>query len=306
MQIPVLVGILSTLLSSDKLVKADELAEKFEISRRSVYRYIAALSEGGVPIESCLGRGGGWQIIDTYKLKATFFTEEEYQRVIFSLQSFSLQDDVTKQASQKLQGLKRAHGGATILKSEQFIVDGADFAVGDKVSVLSSCIAQKKLCQIEYHAKDGADSLRTVEPYSLILKDGAWYVYCFCRLRKDFRYFKVSRIIDLKVRDENFTGRSFHADSSVIQNDILKDKEMCEVILSVESAALSACEEWLGVNCVAKVGEGYIAKAVLPYDDLLVRRILSLGNGVRVEKPRRLRQAVVDYCENISKYNNEE
>lgn len=306
MQVPVLVGILSSLLSADNLIKADDLAEKFEISTRSVYRYIAALSEGGVPIESCIGRNGGWRIIDSYKLKATYFTEEEYERAIFCLQSFSLQDDVTKRTTQKLQGLKRTHKNATILKSEQFIVDSQNFAVGDKVGVLSDCIAQRKLCYIEYHSKEGFDTVRTVEPYCLILKDGAWYIYCFCRLRKDFRYFKVSRIVQLTVKDETFVGREYHADSSVIQNDILKDKEMCDVILSVESVALSACEEWLGVNCVAKVGESYIAKATLPYDDLLVRQILSLGNGVRVETPQKLRQAVVDYCKNIARQNDEE
>ena len=93
MQIPVLVGMLSTLLSSDDLVRAADLAKKFEISTRSVYRYMDMLSEGGVPIESCLGRGGGWRIVENYKLKATYFTEAEYNRLLFSLQSFSLQDD---------------------------------------------------------------------------------------------------------------------------------------------------------------------------------------------------------------------
>lgn len=306
MQMPVMVGILSTLLSSDNLVRAEDLAEKYEISARTVYRYIDVLSAGGIPIESHVGRNGGWKIVDTYKLKATYFTEEEYQRVIFSLQSSSLQDDITKQAALKLQGLKRAHSGATILKSDQFIVDSVDFSVGNKITELSYCIAQKKLCFIEYHAKDGSDSVRVVEPYCLILKDGAWYVYCFCRLRKAFRYFKVSRIVTLEVKDENFVGRSFHADTNVIQNDVIKDKEMCEVILSVESIALSACEEWLGVNCVAKVGASYIAKATLPYDDLLVRQVLSLGHGVRVEKPRKLRQAVVEYCNSIAERNEEE
>ncbi len=305
MQIPVLVGILSTLLATDGLVKATDLAEKFEISTRSVYRYVAALSEGGIPIMSTVGRGGGWSIIDTYKLKATYFTEEEYQRVIFCLQSFSLQDEITKQALQKLQGLKRSHTGATVLQSDQFIVDSVDYAVRDLVPQLSNCIADKVLCTIEYHSKDGVDTIRTVEPYCLILKDGAWYVYCFCRLRKGFRYFKVARIVKMEMGD-HFVGREFQADSTVIQTDILKDKEMCEIILSVESSALSACEEWLGVSSVAKVGESYVAKATLPYDDLLVSKILSLGVGVRVEKPARLRKAIVDRCNYVSEVNCED
>ena len=306
MQIPILVGMLSTLLAADDLVRADELATKYEISVRSVYRYMAMLSEGGVPIESCLGRGGGWRIIENYKLKATYFTPDEYERLMFSLQSFSLQDEVTRQATQKLQGLNRTHAGATILKSDQLIVDSGDTVLGELVNTISDCITQKKLCHIEYHSKDGIDSVRVIEPYCLILKDGAWYVYSFCRLRRSFRYFKISRIVKLDVGDK-FSGRAYdEVDSSVIKTDVLKDKEMCEVILTVENSALSACEEWLGVSSVVKMGESYLAKATLPYDEILVNRILSLGSGVRVEKPQRLRLAVIERCKNIAYTNREE
>lgn len=303
MQIPVLVGILSTLLSSDDLVRAEDLAKKYEISLRSVYRYIAMLSEGGIPIESVVGRNGGWRIVESYKLKATYFTPEEYERLIFSLQSSTLQDDVTKQATLKLTGLNRVHQSATVLKSEQFIVDSGDSVLGELLNTVSECIAQRKLCQIEYHSKDGVDSVRVIEPYCLILKDGAWYVYSFCRLRKGFRYFKLSRIVKLDVGDK-FSGRAYDGvDSSVIKTDVLRNKEMCEVILSVDNTALSACEEWLGVNSVAKLGGAHIAKAELPYDEMLINRILSLGDGVRVEKPVRLRQAVIDRCRQIIEIN---
>ena len=295
MQIPVLIGIMSTLLAADETVNAQELAQKFEISKRSVYRYVAMLSEGGIPIETRMGRNGGWGIVDTYKLKATYFTEEEYQRLIFALQSFSLQDDVTKNAIQKLSGLRRSHASATVLKSDQLVVDSADYSVGDYVNVLSDCISQRLLCNIEYHSKAGAVTSRSVEPYCLILKDGSWYVYCFCRMRKAFRYFKVSRMVRLSV-GERFSPREFSVDSSVIESDVLRGKEICEVILSLQHKALSACEEWLGMGHVARVGDGYVAKASLPYDEMLVSRILSLGDGVRVEKPAKLRKAVLARC----------
>lgn len=295
MQIPVLVGIMSTLLAADETVNAQELAKKFEISKRSVYRYVAMLSEGGIPIETRMGRNGGWGIVDTYKLKATYFTEEEYQRLIFALQSFSLQDDVTKNAIQKLSGLRRNHASATVLKSDQLVVDSADYSVGDYVNVLSDCISQRLLCNIEYHSKAGAVTSRSVEPYCLILKDGSWYVYCFCRMRKAFRYFKVSRMVRLSV-GERFSPREFSVDSSVIESDVLRGKEICEVILSLQHKALSACEEWLGMGHVARVGDGYVAKASLPYDEMLISRILSLGDGVRVEKPAKLRKAVLARC----------
>ena len=95
-------------------------------------------------------------------------------------------------------------------------------------------------------------------------------------------------------------------DSSVIESDVLRGKEICEVILSLEHKALSACEEWLGMGRVAKVGDGYIAKASLPYDEMLISKILSLGDGVRVEKPAKLRQALVERCNVVISQNSEE
>ncbi len=303
MQISVLVGMLSTLLSADDIVTANELAKKYEISTRSVYRYISILSESGVPIESVPGRGGGWRVMQNYKLKATYFTPEEYERVMFSLQSSTLQDDVTRHAVLKLSGLQRAHRSAAILKSDQFIVDGGDSILGELVNIVSDCIRQHKLCHIEYHSKEGVDSVRVIEPYCLILKDGAWYVYGFCRLRRDFRYFKISRIVRLDVGDR-FSPRPYDGvDSSVIKTDVLKGKEMCEVLLSVQSSSLADCEEWLGVNSVVKLGETFLAKATLPYDEMLINKILSLGGGVRVEKPQRLRRAVIERCHIIEANN---
>ena len=69
---------------------------------------------------------------------------------------------------------------------------------------------------------------------------------------------------------------------------------------------MSACEEWLGVSNVAKMGESYIAKATLPYDEVLINNILSLGEGVRVEKPQKLRLAVVERCNRIAAANHSE
>lgn len=105
MQIPVLFAILSTLLSAEGVVKADDLAQKYEISKRTVYRYVATLSESGVPVESHLGRGGGWSILPSYKLKSTYLTEGESQ-FLFDLLAGSPSDEA-KSLTNKLSGLLR-------------------------------------------------------------------------------------------------------------------------------------------------------------------------------------------------------
>ncbi len=303
MKLNVLVGMLSTLLSSDEMLTAEYLAEKFEVSLRTVYRYVSMLSEGGVPIESRPGRGGGWRVVDAYKLKAMYFSAEEYDRLIFAVQSFSLQDDVTKSAADKLAGLSRSLKGSFVLKSDQLIVDSCNDSVREALNTLSAAISDKLIVHMEYHSKEGDVTKRFVEPYCLIFKDDYWYVYCFCRLRRDFRYFRVSRIVRLTVGEDKFLPRPYQADSGAIETEAVKDKEIGEVILTVEKCALTAAEEWLGMGCVARVGDNFIAKAVLPLDDVTVNRIMSLGDGVRVEKPSKLREAVAERCRRILKCN---
>lgn len=305
MQTSVLVGIMSAILYADDMVRADELAKKFEISTRTVYRYVCMLSEGGFPVESHVGRGGGWKVAGGYKFKPAYFTPEEYERIVFGLQSSSVQDDVSRKTLSKVQEMSSIRRGVAYLKDDQFVVDGGDSALGERIKLISDCITKKRICRFEYHAKNGEVSVRAVEPYCLILKNGAWYMYGFCRLRRDFRYFKLVRIVNVEV-GERFVARNYEpVDGSAIA-EVLKDKEMCDVLLSVEKGARSACEEWLGVSSVAKLGENYVAKATLPYDEMLVDKILSLGVGVRVEKPQRLRQAVVERCRQIAEVNRDE
>ncbi len=105
MQIPVLFGMLTTFLSTDGVVNADFLAQKYEISKRTVYRYVETLSESGVPLESHLGRGGGWSVVSAYKLGATYLTKEEYA-ILFNLLD-ACEDKQVQGISDKLKCLLR-------------------------------------------------------------------------------------------------------------------------------------------------------------------------------------------------------
>ncbi|MCM1043125.1 MAG: YafY family transcriptional regulator [Corallococcus sp.] len=299
MQIPMAVAILTTMLNGDGFT-AGELAARFEISQRSVYRYLDALTEAGVPMISQKGRNGGWKIDSNYRLSSTYFTKEEYGRLLFSLQSNPISDHLTSNLIAKLGSLSHGVTNSFVLQSDQLVVDAtvAD-DLRERINSVKQAISEKRVLAIEYHSKEGVTE-REVEPHCLVLKDGAWYAYCFCKLRKDFRYFKVSRITSIRDVGRYFKARPFTVDSDKLGTDVLRGRETIEMILTVKKSALAKVEEWLGVSKVAKIGDEYMAKAQVPFDDFTVDKVLSCGEGVVVETPSVLKEAVKHRCAQIA------
>lgn len=299
MRITIAISILICLFDGG-LHSAAELSERFEVSRRSVYRYMDCLLQAGVPVESVKGRYGGWRIAEKYRLSGTFLTREEYSRLLFAIQSHLLTDDVGKSLYGKVKSLGSGAYGGAILQSDQLVV--AATVGGDaqrKLDALKYAIVNRFFAEIEYHSKEGVTT-RTVEPYCFILKDGFWYVLCFCRLRNDFRYFRVSRITGLTVSDRHFKPRNFKVDVEFIDTGAVSGKESAEILLTVSPAALSKVEEWLGFDKTAKLGDSYVVRAEVPLDEYTVNRILSCGSDVVVEKPESLRRAVAEKCRTIA------
>lgn len=299
MQVSVLVGILTTMLSND-IVNATMLSEKYELSKRTIYRYITVLGEAGVPIVSHSGRNGGWSILSTYKLRSMYFTKEEYSRMLLVIKGSALQDGVTKSVVDKLSGMSNSAYNSIVLQSKQLIVDTSiNEKLQERVDTLQKALNTNKVIIMEYHSQKGETLVRSAEPYALVLKNDQWYLYAYCLLRNDFRYFKIARIANLTVSEHTFRPRPFDVDCAAIESDMVRGKQRCEIILTVYPEALTDVEEWLGIEQVAKVGEQYTARAEVPYDDLLIKRILSFGSGVRVERPSQLIDDVRQRCKDI-------
>ncbi len=300
MQMAVMFGILMTMLSQDT-VTARQLSDKFELSQRSIYRYVGALSESGVPLVSKIGRNGGWSILSNYKLKSIFFTKDEYDRMIFNTTTSSMNDTLNSTVLDKLSGIQRSISGNCILKSNQLVVDTkASIDTQDKLSTMQQAIEGHRLLEIEYHSLVGHISRRYVEPYSLVLKDGFWYVYCYCRLREGWRYFRISRIASTVVQNHNFLPRMFAVDLSNIDDFVTVGKDIVDVTITVANSSISAVEEWLGIGCMTQTDGKYMVSTSQPYDSWLIDKIIGFGSGVVVESPARLRRDIAKRCMDIS------
>ena len=201
-----LIGILSILLQREK-VTAPELAEQFEVSRRTIQRDIESLCRAGIPISTAQGAGGGISIMEGYRVDRTVLTAPEMQAILAGLRSL---DSVsgTRLYAQLMEKLSAGTGG--------LLPGGAHMLIGlsswyktslpPKIELIQGAIEQPRAIRFTYFSPKGK-SERTVEPFYLVFHWSTWYVWGWCRMREDFRMFKLNRITDLAT-GESFAPRS--------------------------------------------------------------------------------------------------
>ena len=303
MKYEIMLSILFDMLSK-KSVKAAYLADKYGISVRTVHRYIASMEAAGVPVYTVRGNGGGFSIIDTYKLPATFMTEAEFEHTINTLSALNngLTDKVLSSAITKLKAVRKNEYSGFDIKSGNLIIDGGPWGdtVGykSKLNVIRKCIDERLQLNITYHDRNGEITERTIEPHVLVFKQGLWYVYAFCKLRNDFRFFKTGRIAAAKITSNRFERQDV-SDSTLPFDSWFTGVETISVAMQVEKSCLSEIEEWLGVENVKEENGVFVARANLPDDEGLVSKIMSYGNGLKVLEPTPLKDKIKDRIKQI-------
>lgn len=281
--------ILFLLLAKPK-VSAREMSHRFDVSVRTIMRYIDVISLV-VPVLSDTGRNGGFYIADSYKLPASFLTEKEFNAVVSTLSSYNeeVSNKTISSAIDKLVTAKRKEIKTVNFKSENLIIDGSSWNGNDNVksivSLISNAIDDLKQVFIGYVDKSGKESKRIIEPHAIILKQGLWYVYAYCNLRNSFRMFKVSRITFADVKDQTFEKRKISLDS-LTSGKWFEKLPVKQIELAIDKTAVPDVEEWLGVNYVYKKDDNYFASVSLPYDNFLVSKILSFAGKVKVLSPQ--------------------
>ncbi len=289
MKFELMLSVLFELLSK-KCVKAQYLADKFEVSVRSIHRYINALEMAGVPIYTLRGSNGGFAIVDTYRFSSSFMTEKEFAETINALTAIcdSVPNKVLSSAINKLKSVIKNESNALKLMSGNLIIDAGPWgdAVGykTKLTVIQRSIEECKKLQVKYHDRNGDVSERIIEPHVIVFKQGLWYVFAFCNLRNEFRFFKTGRIEQANVLDEKFTRRDLSKVEMPLnfwENSI----ETTDVMLEIDKSCLSDVEEWLGIENVQLINGKHIANVKLPYDNGLVTKIMSFGSGIKILSP---------------------
>lgn len=267
---------------------APELAEKFEVSIRTIYRDLDTISAAGIPIYATQGKGGGIFIMQDFVLNKSLLSEQEKEQILMALQGISATEhNQTDELLMKLSGLFQS-------KVTNWIeVDFSEWYKNtpnyDVFNLIKNAIFNQYTITFSYFAHEGNYSNRTVEPIKLIFKNKDWYLYGFCLLRKDFRFFKLTRIKDLEISSDTFIRevKSSHEIEMVIKN-----KNFIHAKLKFSpKVAFRVYDEF--TDNVSKDNQGNLYVNIdLPDNETLFSYILSFGDNVEILEPDYLRHSM--------------
>lgn len=305
MKFGILLSILFDLLIKRKIT-ASYIAEKHEISPRTVYRYIDALSLA-VPIYVKRGRDGGICISDNYKLPMGFMTAEEYEAAIEALGAMysQLPEERFLVAQRKLSAQVKAEARDLVLSGEigNILVDGGTWGdtrtFSEKMRLFQECVRENLIIEIEYHSRAGEKTQRKIEPHVLVFKQSVWYVYAFCHKQRAFRLFRIGRILSALKTGETFRKRPFRRED--IPLNYWTTEKTVDAQFEIAESAFADAQDWLGVENIRMSHGKWLAEVTLPDDEALVRKIVSLGSGMQVLAPKALRERVKNAALEIAK-----
>jgi predicted DNA-binding transcriptional regulator YafY len=196
-------------------VTAKELAEKFEVSVRTIYRDIDTIDLAGIPIISFPGNNGGYGIMENYKLNNQLLTMNNIYSLLTTLKAVntSLNDIEIDISIEKLRNLIPDNQSNKLeLHLEQLVIDMPAWAKTDNINQMikdiRKIINESRIITIMYEDINNKLTSRQIEPMTIIFKGYTWHLFAYCRLKKDYRVFRVSRINKIKLEDEYFTRRN--------------------------------------------------------------------------------------------------
>lgn len=206
MKIDRLIGILSILLQKDS-VTAPDLAERFEVSRRTINRDIEDLCRAGIPIVTRQGAGGGISIMDNYRIDRTLVNRTEMQDILAGLRSLDSVNGTNRYG--KLMEKLSAGSSDFFVGDQSVLIDLSSWykeSLAPKIEIIRAAIDVRRELMFRYYSPNG-ESERRIEPYYLIFRWSSWYVWGWCTKRKDFRLFKLNRMENVCLSEEKFEKR---------------------------------------------------------------------------------------------------
>ncbi len=267
------------MLLERKNITAKELADKFEVSTRTIYRDIEILSAAKIPIYAVKGKGGGIALLDDYVLNKSILSEEEQNQILFALQSM---DKISNQDEKNV--LEKMSSIFNKSRTNWIEVDFSDWGtIGDQdktFNLIKEAVLKQKVLEFIYYNSYGEDKKRQVEPLQIYFKDKAWYLKSYCRDKKDYRLFKISRMKDIKILDETFKREL----SEIVE----KKQEFKTIKLELEiskSMSYRVYDEFKKENITKKENGDFIVNIEYPENDWVYGYILSFGENIKVISP---------------------
>ena len=265
MKIDRLVSIIMILNSKDK-VTAKELSEKFEVSTKTIQRDMDIIARAGIPIVSYKGNQGGYGIIDGYKVNKSSMTSDEanlLKKLLMGINK-SYENQETSTLLNKLDVIKPQNNNGLF---DRLVIDfstwGKSEELNGEMRIIDEAIKNKNPIEFHYINGSGEKTFRRMDPYKIIFKSLAWYVYGFCNLKNEMRIFKVNRMKDINVKKEKFIYKEELIDNFFIE----KELEKIEVTIKMQS------------KMVGIIKEGFRDYRLIEEKDDFIIAIISVPSG---------------------------
>ena len=292
-----LLGIITVLLQKDR-VTAPELAEKFEVSRRTIGRDIDALCMAGIPVIAHQGSGGGISIAEGFKLDKSVLTAEDLTTIVTALKGIGTISERTN-IERTLDKLG-ANTNAVVSLRESVIIDLASYYKGqltEKIELIKHAVLNSQIVEFDYYYEKG-ESHRQIEPYFVIFQWNAWYVFGFCLERLDFRLFKLQRVWNLRLCDKTFVPREIPAEKNNFNAWLAADKENKLVALFDPSEKYKLIDAY-GLDCYKETAEGLLFEINFTNQDYILVWLIGFGDKVKVLEPKSVVEDIKKTAENI-------
>ena len=297
MKIDRLIGIISILLQKEK-VTAPYLAEKFEVSRRTINRDVENLCKAGIPIVTEQGKNGGISIAEGYKVDKTLFTSGEIQAILSGLKSL---DSVSGSNRYQLLMDKLSCGSNDYVGASGPVVINLSSwyqsSLPPKFELIKDAIERKKKIEFHYYGP-GGDNTRLLEPCLLIFEWSSWYVWGYCLLRDDFRMFKLNRMDQIRCTNEDCEKREiplYHMDPRKVQwtNGV-------EVTAEFDKSMKWRLIEEFGINSFSENADGRLLMNIGWSDqESLFGWLLGFRDYVRIIEPVEYQKDFLNLLERI-------
>ena len=294
MKVDRLVSIIMILLDK-KRIGAQELADRFEVSPRTIYRDIDTINLAGIPVRSTSGVGGGFEIMQAYKIDRKVFSTTDLSAILIGLSSLSgmMRGDELANALAKVKSFIPTDRAKDIeLRANQIQIDLSPW-IGNRniqpyLERIQTALQESKLLSFEYLDRHGNKTVRTAEPYQIVLKSSHWYWQGYCHVRKDFRLFKLSRMSNLQIQKESFTPRDYQ-EPQLDFADILETMQT-EIRIRIHKSVMDRVLDYCTNEHFSPDGdEHYIVRFPFIENEFYYNILFSFGDKCECLEPLHIR-----------------